>query len=158
MKDPQLIGEQAGRPEVLWSLPPPAPPDAIIPLCRELRIPPLIASVLWTRGFKEKAAEDLYPKLTPCPLPGIEEAVDLIQLTLQSHKRILIHGDYDADGISATAILKLGLEELGGNVQIHIPNRLTEGYGIHLDRVEEHILRADLIITVDCGISNISPA
>lgn len=155
MKDPQLIGEQAGRHEVLWSLPPPAPPDAIIPLCRELRIPPIIASVLWTRGFKEKAAEDLYPKLTPCPLPGIEEAVDLIQLTLQSHKRILIHGDYDADGISATAILKLGLEELGGNVQIHIPNRLTEGYGIHLDRVEEHILRADLIITVDCGISNI---
>jgi single-stranded-DNA-specific exonuclease len=150
-----LVGEQASRPEAVWSVPPPAPPDAIIPLCRALSIPPLVANVLWTRGFQENAIEKLYPELTPSPVPGIEEAAEVIRHALNTRRRILIHGDYDADGISATATLMLGLRELGGNVQTYIPNRLTDGYGIHFDRVAEHASRADLLITVDCGISNL---
>src|SRR5690606_38399612 len=66
------------------------------------------------------------------------------------------HGDYDADGITATAILLLGLRELGAKADAFLPDRLHDGYGVNPERVEAHAARCDLFITVDCGISNAS--
>ena len=81
-------------------------------------------------------------------------AAERLAGALEGGKRILIHGDYDADGISGTAVLTLGLRALGGRVTPFVPNRLRDGYGVHPGRVAEHAANADLFVTVDCGISN----
>ncbi len=80
-------------------------------------------------------------------------AVERIHLALAKNERILIHGDYDVDGMSSTAMLKLLLEKLGADVSTFIPNRLDEGYGLTEPGLNEAInLKVDLVITVDCGI------
>ena len=83
------------------------------------------------------------------------EAAERTVRAIKAGKRIRIHGDYDADGVSATAILVWGLREVGANVHGFIPHRLNEGYGVHPDRVAEHAEAADLLITVDCGVTNL---
>lgn len=86
--------------------------------------------------------------------PSLVAAAERIYRAIMRKQRILVHGDYDADGITGSAILYRGLGALGANVTTFIPNRLTDGYGINMKRVPEHAERADLLITVDCGISN----
>ena len=138
-------------PETRWAVRPAAPPQAVETLVRELSLPPLLASILWARGVDTGA---LKPPLELTRIPELLQAAERLQAALTNKKRILIHGDYDADGISGTAVLTLGLRALGGNVTPFIPNRLQEGYGVHPDKVAEHAKRADLFVTVDCGISN----
>ena len=140
---------------VNWVLKPPAPACEVEGLVKELSIPPLLASVLWARGFRSNVRLELEPPLELTSIPTLAEAASKIAQALKDHKRILIHGDYDADGITGTAVLTLGLRALGGDVTPFLPNRLTDGYGISPKRIEEHIQKADLFITVDCGISNI---
>ena len=148
--EPPLINH-----EVRWTVRPPAPPAEVEKLARSLSVPPLLASILWSRGLQDEAANYLNPPLTLTQIPDLDAAAQRLEHALTNKRRILIHGDYDADGISGTAVLTLGLRALGGNVTPFIPNRLTDGYGIHPDRVDEHIAKADLFITVDCGISNL---
>ncbi len=131
---------------------PPAPPQGVLQLTRDLALPPLLASVLWARGIRSK--DELSPPLERTRIPELTQAAERLAWALREKKRILIHGDYDADGISGTAVLTLGLRALGGNVTPFIPNRLTDGYGVHPERVPEHAARADLFVTVDCGISS----
>ena len=138
-------------PETRWTVRPAAPPHAVETLVRELSLPPLLASILWARGV---SVEALKPPLELTRIPELLTAAERLHDALKSKKRIVIHGDYDADGISGTAVLTLGLRALGANVTPFIPNRLREGYGVHPDKVAEHAERADLFITVDCGISN----
>ena len=138
-------------PETRWTVRPAAPPYAVETLVRELSLPPLLASILWARGV---SVEALKPPLELTRIPELFTAAERLHDALKSKKRIVIHGDYDADGISGTAVLTLGLRALGANVTPFIPNRLHEGYGVHPDKVAEHAERADLFITVDCGISN----
>ncbi len=145
-----------GVPEVRWSVRPPAPPSAVAALSRALQVPPALAAVLWARGLRDEAPAHLDPPLVPSPNPALAQAAERLALAVRQNKRILVHGDYDADGISGTAVLYLGLQELGANVATFIPNRLTDGYGVHLDRVPEHIARSDLFITVDCGVTNLA--
>lgn len=140
---------------VKWAVRPPAPPAEVEKLARSLSIPPLLASILWSRGLQDEAASYLNPPLALTQIPDLGAAAERLEHALTNKRRILIHGDYDADGISGTAVLTLGLRALGGNVTPFIPNRLNEGYGIYPDRVDEHIANADLFITVDCGISNL---
>lgn len=124
---------------------------------RTLGVPPLLAATLWARGFRE--AEDLAqldPPLRPSPIPTLDAAAERIATALERGERILVHGDYDADGITGSAVLVLGLRALGGRVDAFLPNRLTHGYGVHVDLVPEHAARADLFITVDCGIANLA--
>src|SRR5690606_26798012 len=87
--------------------------------------------------------------------PGLVQAAGRLAEAIEKRERILIHGDYDADGITGTALLLLGLRALGGDVQAFLPNRLTDGYGISEARVAEHAARADLLLTVDCGVTNL---
>lgn len=145
-----LLEPQTGL-DTRWAVRPAAPPREVARLVRELSLPPLLASVLWARGV---AAEALHPPLALTRIPELLRAAERLAEALERKKRILIHGDYDADGISGTAVLTLGLRALGANVTPFIPNRLGDGYGVHPDRVAEHAARADLFVTVDCGISN----
>lgn len=138
-------------PETRWAVRRAAPPHAVETLCRKLSLPPLLASILWARGVDVEA---LKPPLELTRIPELLRAAERLQDALKNKKRIVIHGDYDADGISGTAVLTLGLRALGGNVTPFIPNRLGEGYGVHPDKVAEHAEKADLFVTVDCGISN----
>ncbi len=134
-----------------WAVRPAAPPAEVERLVRALSLPPVLASVLWARGVDIEA---LRPPLELTRIPELVTAAERIADALGQKKRILIHGDYDADGVSGTAVLTLGLRALGGRVTPFIPNRLKDGYGVHPNRVTEHAANADLFITVDCGISN----
>lgn len=146
----------SSRPATRWRLRPPAPPSEVAVLSRELGVPPLLASVLWSRGLRGDAALHLSPPLEPTAIPDLDAAAARLEHALRAKRRILIHGDYDADGITGTAVLTLGLRALGADVTPFLPNRLTDGYGIHPNRVPEHAERADLLLTVDCGISNLA--
>lgn len=119
---------------------------------REWQVSPAVAQVLCSRDLR---TELLAAPLELTPNPALREAARRIVAAVQAGKRIRIHGDYDADGVSATATLVLGLREIGANVHGFIPHRLNEGYGIHPDRVPEHAAAADLVVTVDCGVSNL---
>ena len=142
--------------EPVWTVRPPAPPRQVAALSRALGVPPAIAAILWARGLRDDAADHLNPPLLRSPNPGLEAAAARLAAAVAGGERVLIHGDYDADGISGTALLMLGLRELGATVEAHVPNRLTDGYGIHPGRVDELAARADLLVTVDCGISNLA--
>lgn len=139
-----------------WSVRAAAPPAAVEALSRSLRVPPSVAAMLWARGLRDDAPDHLDPRLELSPNPSLHAAAERIADALASKRRMLIHGDYDADGISGTALLLLGLRELGAHADAFIPDRLSDGYGINPARVPEHAARAGLFITVDCGVSNLS--
>src|SRR5690606_27803957 len=139
---------------VRWSVRPPAPVAAVAALSRTLNVTPALAAILWARGLHDAAPDHLDPPLQLSPNPSLVEAAARLEQAIEAGERILIHGDYDADGITGTAILLLGLRELGAKADAFIPDRLGDGYGVSLERVDEHAARADLFVTVDCGISN----
>ena len=128
-------------------------------------LPAIVAQLLIARGVYDPAvAQDfLDPKLTqlrdPLELPGVESAVAVITGAISAKRRVVIFGDYDADGITGTSILYRCLTLLGCNVGYYIPNRLDEGYGLN-DAALEKLANAgaSLIITVDCGIANVQEA
>lgn len=125
----------------------------------ELKITPLVASLLVNRGFDtvESARYFLFGKEEfhdPFLLKGMDIAVNRISQAIEQQEPILIFGDYDADGVSSTSVLMITLRDLGANVQFYIPNRFTEGYGPNetaFRQVMENGIK--LIITVDTGIS-----
>lgn len=151
-----MTSERAARVATRWSVRPPAPPAELARLMRELGIGPAMASIVWSRGLRDDVTARLKPPLALSDITTLAEAASRLERAIRDRERILIHGDYDADGISGTAVLVLGLRELGATVDAFLPNRLEDGYGIHPDRVPEHAARADLFVTVDCGISNLS--
>jgi len=131
-------------------------------LARELDLPVLVARLLCQRGLTSTpAAEDfLFPRLDSLPSPlamkDMAGAVELILHHFKQRNPVLIHGDYDVDGISATVLLADFLRRMGLQVSHHLPDRLREGYGINSASLRElagRIRRPALLITVDCGIS-----
>ena len=134
-------------------------------LGRAAAISPLLAQLLLRRGVKsaEDARRFLESRLAqlrdPEALPGVSDAVPIILDHIRRGSRIVVYGDYDADGMTAVAILHEGLRRLGADVRFFVPNRLEEGYGLHPDSLRR--LRqdgADLVITVDCGIGRVKEA
>ncbi|HTE86938.1 MAG TPA: single-stranded-DNA-specific exonuclease RecJ [Dehalococcoidia bacterium] len=122
--------------------------------------PPLIARLLAQRGIRSEAEAQVFlgdsqeEQPNPFLLPDMDRAVARLQAALAGHEQIAIHGDFDVDGITATAILTEGLSDLGGHVTPFIPNRFSDGYGVTqrtLGRLADSGIR--LVITVDCGIS-----
>ncbi len=90
----------------------------------------------------------------PFEISDMEKAAERIAKAVMNHERICIYGDYDVDGITATALLYIFLMQCGANVSYYIPNRLEEGDGLNKEAVKEIAARkTNLIITVDCGIS-----
>jgi single-stranded-DNA-specific exonuclease len=90
----------------------------------------------------------------PYLLHGMKVAVDRVFEAIERKEKILVHGDYDADGISATAIMVTVLRDLGAHVVPYLPHRSNEGYGLNLATIQKLAAEFDLFITVDCGISN----
>ncbi|MFC2366956.1 MAG: single-stranded-DNA-specific exonuclease RecJ, partial [Veillonella parvula] len=104
------------------------------------------------RQFLQGTLSDL---LDPFTLKDMDVAVSLVLETIESHKPIVIYGDYDVDGITATSVLYRFLKKLGVDVTYYIPERQSEGYGLNLEALEHLIERGTaLVITVDCGISS----
>ena len=140
-----------------WNLLPPAPEKH---LAATSGLSPLIAQLLYNRGLTEPAQLEAFisgdKRLAgdPSQLPDIEPALARIYRALLSGETIAIYGDFDADGITGTAILVHGLSRLGGKTVPYIPHRLTEGYGLNITALENlHRQGISLVITVDCGIT-----
>jgi single-stranded-DNA-specific exonuclease len=125
---------------------------------------PLLAQVLINRGIETLAQAELFihPETAelPSPLtefPDLEISLDILVKAIESKSRMAICGDYDADGMTSTAVLLRALSTLGADVDYAIPSRMSDGYGINKRIVEEfHAEGVKLIITVDNGISAVA--
>lgn len=132
---------------------------------RTLNVPPIVAQILICRGMvdTDQAKAFLNAPLSqlrdPEELPGLTDAADSIHAAIEQKKRIIIYGDYDADGMTATAILQGAITLLGGNVGTYVPNRLEDGYGLNSDAIKTLASQgASTIISVDCGITSCEEA
>ena len=137
-------------------------PEYVQYLSRTASISPVFAQVMINRGMKTAAdiKDFLYSGVTsladPFELPGMHDAVERVKIALQRQERIFIHGDYDTDGLTATAIMLQVLRSNGLDACYFIPNRILHGYGFHSSAVDmARKLGAALIITVDCGITSL---
>lgn len=128
---------------------------------------PLVQRVLFARGLTDPATSEKFldPKLThlhdPSGIPDLDKAAARLLAAARAGERIVIYGDYDVDGVSATAILFHMLRELApeANLGTYVPHRIDEGYGLNIEAVRE-LARdgARVIVSVDCGITAIGPA
>ena len=134
-------------------------------LARTAGIAPVVAQLLVSRGITRppEAEQFLAAKLSdlrdPGELPGADLAAELVHEAVQTGQRITIYGDYDADGMTSTAILLRGLRLLGAEVDYYVPNRMEEGYGLNdaaLQKIADRGTR--LVISVDCGIASLEEA
>ena len=134
-------------------------------LAQQVGVSPLLAQVLLNRGVSTVAmAQDfLHPEtfLLPSPLdefPDLEQSVEILVQAIQFQEKIAICGDYDADGMTSTALLLRALRSLGAQVDYAIPSRMQEGYGINRRIVEEFASDGvSIILTVDNGIAAVEP-
>ncbi|MBU1649415.1 MAG: single-stranded-DNA-specific exonuclease RecJ [Proteobacteria bacterium] len=147
-----------------WRVEPQVEPSAELQqLASRLKLHPVIVQLLAQRGMQEQKTveEFLQPSLAELPSPlemgGMKEAVLLAGRAVLAGEPILIWGDYDVDGTTGTALLVSFFRELGVTVKYIIPNRITHGYGLHVDLLRSlapaNLDHKTLLITVDCGIS-----
>jgi single-stranded-DNA-specific exonuclease len=141
-----------------WQPPPAVPQAAVEALERSLGIPRGLCRILAARGMADEQAarrflrpafDQLHP---PSALPDMAKAVERLEIALQRGESILVHGDYDVDGMSGAALLVRALEDLGGRVDGFVPHRTRDGYDLGsagLQRARER--KASLIVTADCG-------
>lgn len=146
-----------------WSITPPN--EAASALAERLRISPITAQILLSRGLsaEEDCRQFLSPSLKglhePGQLPGVGQAAERIARAIREGEPIAIYGDYDVDGITATSILYHALTALGAQVRTYVPHRIEEGYGLNTEAVGKLIDEgARLLLTVDCGVTAIGPA
>ncbi|HHV05249.1 MAG TPA: single-stranded-DNA-specific exonuclease RecJ [Anaerolineaceae bacterium] len=126
-------------------------------------VSPFLRQLLYNRGIESNEAALAYisgdspTNPDPFQMLGMHEAVEVLHDAIQSGQKIAIYGDYDADGVTSSAILYEFLAQLGLDARVYIPNRFDEGYGLNLEAIEQ---LADegvkLLITVDCGISSVA--
>lgn len=145
--------------EKSWKLKEKAPDDFF----KNFDFPKPIAQLLWNRGLKtEKEVANFleadYEKgvHNPFLFKGMKKAAERIVKAIKNGEKIVVYGDYDADGICSSAILHAVFKLLGADFRVYIPDRFKGGYGLTLASINEIIAekKPDLIITADCGISN----
>jgi single-stranded-DNA-specific exonuclease len=131
-------------------------------LAQELGVSETTATVLVRRGLDEPEAARAFlaaepPGHDPLLLGDMAVAVERIRAAIDAGERICVHGDYDVDGISATAVALLALRELGARVEWRLPSRFEEGYGLAAETIEQLAADGvDLVLTVDCGITAVA--
>ena len=131
-------------------------------LAAELGVSETMATVLVRRGLGDAGEARAFldagdPRHDPLALGDMAAAVDRIRAAVSAGERICVHGDYDVDGISATAVCVLVLRELGATVEWRLPSRFDEGYGLALETIEQLAADGvDLVVTVDCGITAVA--
>lgn len=150
---------QARLTEVAWVVRPDAPAD-VSALLTGSGYPSLLAQLLYNRGIStpDQARSFLSHEPVshdPWALPGMESAVDRLTVALERKERIAVFGDFDVDGITATALLARALKPLGCQILPYIPHRVEEGHGLSLHAVQVLAREGvDLLITVDCGVTS----
>ena len=121
---------------------------------------PILAQLLYNRGLRneEEIEAFLNPEACfydPFLFKDMAAAVDLLISKIKAGEKIIIYGDYDADGITASAVLSETLRILKAKVEVYLPDRVTEGYGLNLTAIDQLVSTgAKLVITVDTGIRN----
>jgi len=148
-----------GRPRRIpreWQLASDAPPATFEPAAS-----PLLRRVLWSRrqaivyvdAFLSAEAAPLHD---PHLMRSLSSAVELVSTAIRERQRIAIFGDYDADGVTATALLQRGLIAAGAEVVTYIPHRVNDGYGLSPEGLEDlHQQGAALVISCDCGTNSV---
>lgn len=138
----------------------------VLRLQREIGCSETVAWVLARRGVSVEQARHLLNEGEPTQadfhdprlLGDMDAAVERIRYAIEHGEQIVVHGDYDADGVCSTALLAEALDVLGAEVRVFLPNRFRNGYGLQLDSVDRFALDgARLLITVDCGITAVQP-
>jgi single-stranded-DNA-specific exonuclease len=137
----------------------------IATLERAAGVPSVVAQLLLSRGITDPdiARQFVDPKLNllrePGDLPGATLAAEIIYDAIAAKQRITIYGDYDADGMTSTAILYRCLKLLHAEVDFYIPHRIDEGYSLNVEALEKIAsLGTQLVITVDCGVASVAEA
>lgn len=143
-----------------WVLAPEPEKALVDQLVEALKLHPYVIRILISRGLDnpEKINDFLNPTLAnlrdPFEMTGMSDGVDRVTQALYNNEKIMIYGDYDVDGITATALLYMVLNKLGAQTEFYLPNRLTQGYGLSRDGIDEARDKGiTLIITVDTGIT-----
>ena len=140
-----------------WKVLPPVP-DEYLNACD---IPPLVGQLLYNRGVKP---ENIAPFLSADRrlegnsflLPDIPQAISRVYKAVLAREKIAVYGDFDVDGVTAIVILTEGLSRLGAEVIPYIPDRINEGHGLKIPALEKlHAQGVSLVITVDCGITDL---
>ena len=140
-----------------WQVAPPAPPSHI---ARLPHLHPITVQVLYNRGVTDPADVAAFlnnegDEPSPFALKGISSAVTRLRQTLRAGESIVVYGDFDADGVTATVLLVQTLRALGGHVRPYIPRR-ADGYGLHKTALTQ--LAHDgiqVVVTVDCGVRSL---
>ena len=134
--------------------------EKIKELAMKTNLSSLLVNILINRGITTVEEVELFLNPTrddfhaPFLMPDMEKAVDRILKAIENNEKVIIYGDYDADGITSITVLKKFLKERGLDVSEYIPNRLSEGYGLNKNAINKiHEQNYTLMITVDCGIS-----
>src|SRR3954467_9463025 len=147
-----------------WSI---APTDAerARELAARLKTSPLLAQILLNRGMSEpdECQEFLRPSpkglADPALIPNLRKAAERLAQAIRDREKVVVYGDYDVDGITATSILWHAIRVLGGEVDYYIPHRIDEGYGLNAEALAQLCdAGARLIVTVDCGITAVEQA
>jgi single-stranded-DNA-specific exonuclease len=139
--------------------------SAVEKLSAALGLGPIVAQLLLNRGlsdpvqarrFLDAPLNGLHP---PDLLPGVTEAAERILAAVGAGRRICVYGDYDVDGVTGSAILLTGLKLLDASVDLYVPHRLEEGYGLNIDALRQIAATgASMVVTVDCGIASLEEA
>lgn len=138
-----------------WQIAEPAPEPY---LARFPDLHPLVAQALYNRGLTDAAEAEAFLEGRPGPddpfrLHGMDRAVERLRRALRKEEPIAVYGDFDADGVTATALLVLALRALGGQILPYIPHRVDEGYGLNKSALAELAAQGmQVVVTVDCGI------
>ena len=149
------------KPARQWRYRPAVDPLAAKELAASVGIPASIGALLIQRGIDtpEAARAFLWPTLAQLPSPSLmkdmDKAVSLLDHAIRNKETIIIYGDYDVDGVTGVAVLALFLKELGVECRCCQPNRLQHGYGFSSELIENTSKNA-IVVTVDCGISDVA--
>jgi single-stranded-DNA-specific exonuclease len=138
----------------------PERPELLRELAARHGLPPLVAQLLLNRGLvdEDDILAFLDPTLgrmsSPFDLPDLKQASARLAQAVRNREPVIVYGDYDADGLTATALLHQFFTELGVPCFPYVPDRLTEGYGLNLPALKALAPKARLLVTVDCGVSD----
>jgi single-stranded-DNA-specific exonuclease len=141
-----------------WQLAPPAPPSHT---ARFAHLSPIIVQILYNRGLTDPADiaaffSDKEKDSNPFALAGMNEAVTRLRRALRAGEPVVVYGDFDADGVTATVLLAQTLQALGASVRPYIPHRVDEGYGLNKNALTRLARRGTrLVVTVDCGVRSL---
>ena len=152
------------RPRPRWVAAPAPDAAAVAALVAELRLPPAVCGLLVARGHAvpDGAKRFLRPRLdqlhAPSQLRGLDAAVERLARAVRAGETVLVHGDYDVDGICSTTLLTRAIRQLGGTAVPFIPRRLEDGYDLTAAGVAAaRAAGAAVVVTCDCGTSAVAP-